>query len=82
MTCFHPFWMIAGCASPSFTIYNLSTVIRKQIDVQDTLTRMSAKQEVDFRSFESLPVDVFNVFQQNFNGLYLNRLCPKPVGVS
>ena len=74
--------MIVGCASPSFTIYNLSTVIGKQIDVQDTITRMSAKQEVDFRSFESLPVDVFNVFQQNFNGLYLNRLCPKPVGVS
>ena len=74
--------MIAGCASPSFTIYNLSIVISKQIDVQDALTRMSAKQEVDFRSFESLPVDVFNVFQQNFNGLYLNRLCPKPVGVS
>ena len=49
---------------------------------KDTITRMSAKQEVDFRSFESLPVDVFNVFQQNFNGLYLNRLCPKPVGVS
>lgn len=43
---------------------------------------MGAEQDLDFRYFESPPVDVFNVFEQDLNGLYFNRLCLEPAVVS
>ena len=42
------------------------------------LAKMSASQEFDFIMFNSLHVNVFNAFEDDFVGMYFNRLCPKP----
>ena len=48
---------------------------RKSNQCADALARLGADQDLDFRIFESLPVDVFVFFEQDNNGLCLNRLC-------
>ena len=40
------------------------------------LARMAADKNLDFISFECLPMDLVNVFEDDLNGMYLNRLCP------
>ena len=41
----------------------------------DALARLSANQDLDFRTFESSPVDVCVFLEQDINGLFFNRLC-------
>ena len=42
-----------------------------------------SSQDLDFISFDSLPMDLINVFEDIVNGMYSNnRLCPEPVVVS
>ncbi|KAK9986020.1 hypothetical protein SO802_030971 [Lithocarpus litseifolius] len=48
----------------------------------DSLTKMSISQEADFILFESPLVDVLNAYEDDCNGVYLNRLCPTPFVVS
>lgn len=43
----------------------------------DMLARMGSDQDLGFISFDSLPVDVINVFEEDFNGMYSNKLCPE-----
>lgn len=42
----------------------------------DILARMGAIQDVDFISFSSPPVYVYNVFKDDLNGMYFSRMCP------
>ena len=42
----------------------------------DLLARMGAIQVPEFSSFSSPPMDIFNVFQDDCNGVALNRSCP------
>ena len=42
----------------------------------DSLARMSFSLDSVFSSFHSLPVDLLDVFEDDLNGVYVNRLCP------
>ncbi|KAK9985314.1 hypothetical protein SO802_030265 [Lithocarpus litseifolius] len=52
---------------------------RQSNQCADALARIGAAQDVDFRVFESPPVDVLFFFEQDYNGLCFNRLCPVSV---
>ena len=41
----------------------------------DRLARMAADRNLDFISFESPPVDLVNVLEEDSNGMYMTRLC-------
>ena len=43
---------------------------------------MSFSQDVAFSSFDSPPVDMIDVFEDDLNGMYFNRICPKPIVLS
>ena len=43
------------------------------------LAKKGAIQESDFISFVSSPVDIYNVFEEDLNGVYFNRMCTEPV---
>ena len=45
----------------------------------DSLARMSFSLDSVFSSFHSLPMDLLDVFEDDLNGVYVNRLCPDPV---
>ncbi|XP_050241298.1 uncharacterized protein LOC126690217 [Quercus robur] len=45
----------------------------------DLLARMGAVQESDFISFVSPLVDICNVFEEDLNGVYFNRMCTEPI---
>ncbi|KAL0002935.1 hypothetical protein SO802_016716 [Lithocarpus litseifolius] len=53
---------------------------RQSNQCADALARIGAAQDVDFRVFESPPVDVLYFFDQDYNGLCFNRLCSVSVG--
>ena len=44
----------------------------------DGLARMSFRMLDDFKVYDSPPVDVFDVFEGDLIGMYLNRICPEP----
>ena len=44
----------------------------------DSLPRMSFSLDVDFSFFDSSHVDLVDVFEDDLNGVYFNRICPKP----
>ncbi|KAK9999984.1 hypothetical protein SO802_019587 [Lithocarpus litseifolius] len=41
----------------------------------DRLARMATDRNLDFISFESPPVDLVNVMEEDFRGMYMTRLC-------
>lgn len=43
----------------------------------DRHARMGSIHNLDFVIFDSLLVDLLSVFEDNFNEMYLNKLCPK-----
>lgn len=43
----------------------------------DTLAHLGGLQDIDFVILESSPMDLVNFLDFDFNGLYLNRLCPE-----
>ena len=45
----------------------------------DSLARLSFSLDSVFSSFHSLPVDLLDVFEDDLNGVYVNKLCPDPV---
>ena len=45
----------------------------------DSLARMSTNQDLVFTSFESPPVDISLVFENDLSGMYSNRFCPEPI---
>ena len=48
----------------------------------DGLARMSCRMNAEFLIYESLPVNILEVFEGDLNGMYLNRICPEPcIGV-
>ena len=48
----------------------------------DALARLGVDQDLDFRTFDSPPVDTSIFFEQDTNGLGFNRLCPISVALS
>ena len=44
----------------------------------DGLARMSFRMNDDFKLYDSLPVDVLDVFEGDLNGMYFNRICLEP----
>ena len=48
----------------------------------DSLARMSYYLDADFSTFDSLPVDLVDVFEDNFKGMYFNRICTETVATS
>ena len=48
---------------------------RQSNQCADALAKLGADQDLDFRTFESPPVDVCVFFDQDINGLCFNRLC-------
>ena len=46
----------------------------------NSLARMSFNQAVDFSSFDSPPMDMIDVFQDDHNEMYFNTICPEPLG--
>ena len=47
-----------------------------------SLARLSASQDLDFILYDSPPVDIVNAFENDLNGIYCNRFCPKSLVVS
>lgn len=45
----------------------------------DSFARMGISNNLELTYFESPPVDIVSVFENDFNGMYFNRLCPKPI---
>ena len=43
---------------------------------------MCAMQERDFMSFVSPPVDNCNVFEDDLNGVYFNRMCTNSIVIA
>ncbi|KAL0016968.1 hypothetical protein SO802_004037 [Lithocarpus litseifolius] len=43
----------------------------------NSLARMSFSIDVDFSSFDSPPVDLVDVFEDDLNGVCFNRICPE-----
>ena len=41
-----------------------------------SLARMSFTQDAEFSSFVSPPVDIIDVYEDDLNGMYFNRMCP------
>ena len=46
----------------------------------DSLAKMNFNQVVDFSTFDSPPMDMIDVFEDNLNGMYFNRICLEPLG--
>ena len=44
----------------------------------DGLARMSFRMSIDFLFYDSPPVDIFDVFEGDLNGMYFNKICPGP----
>ena len=44
----------------------------------DGLGRKSFRMSSDFLMFDSLPMDILDVFEGDLNGMYFNRICPEP----
>lgn len=44
----------------------------------DGLVGMSFRINADFLFYDSLPVNVLDVFEEVLNGMYFNRICPEP----
>ena len=44
----------------------------------DLLARMGVVQGSDFISFISPPMDICNVFEDDLNGVYFDRMCTEP----
>ena len=55
---------------------------RQSNQCADALARLGAVQDLDFRIFESPPVDAFVFFEQDNSGLCFNKLCPVSVALS
>ena len=47
----------------------------------DNLATMSISQDLEISSFDSPPMDVINVFENDLNEMYFNRICSKPLVV-
>ncbi|XP_050259134.1 uncharacterized protein LOC126704150 [Quercus robur] len=48
----------------------------------DGLARMSCRMNAEFLIYDSPPVDILEIFEGDLNGMYFNRICPKPcIGV-
>ena len=43
----------------------------------NSLARLSLSQEAEFSSFDSPPVDMENVFEDDLDGMYFDRICPE-----
>ena len=65
--------------SSHFSWIEFNHCFREGNRVADTLAKMSFNQEVDCMVFNSPPVDVLNVFEDDFYGVCLNRSCPAPL---
>lgn len=44
----------------------------------DELARMSFRMNVDFKTYDSPPMDVLDVFEGDLNGMYFNKICHEP----
>ena len=42
---------------------------------------MSISQDLEIYSFDSPPMDMINVFENDLNEMYFNRICSKPLVV-
>lgn len=62
----------------NFQQIQVSHVFRQSNRCADALARVGADQALDFRSFESPPVDVSVIVEQDKSGLFFNRRCPVP----
>ena len=58
-----------------FQQVQINHCFRQSNHCADALARIGADQDLDFRIFESPPVDVFVFFEQDMVGLCFNRLC-------
>ena len=48
----------------------------------DSLARISISHDFEFSSFDSLLVDIANVFEDDLNGMYSIRICLEPIAAS
>ena len=62
--------------SSRFSRIKFNHCYREGNRVADTLAKMSYNQEADCMAFNSPPVDVLKVFEDDYNGVCLNRSCP------
>ena len=72
--------MIVGTWQLASSRSSLNIVIVKRC--ADLLTRMGVVQERDFMSFVSPPVDICNVFEDDLNGVYFNRMRTDPIVIA
>lgn len=78
---------VNNIVSPILGDYRLLVSCVQQIQIKhyfrqvnrcaDSLARLSFSQEAEFSSFDSLPMDIANFFEDDLNGMYSNRICPK-----
>lgn len=45
----------------------------------DSLAKMSFSQDANFSSFVCPPMDMIDVFEDDLDGMYFNRICPEPI---
>ena len=62
----------------NFQQIQVNHVFRQSNRCADALARVGADQALDFRSFESPPVDVSVIVKQDKSGLCINGRCPVP----
>ena len=43
----------------------------------DSLARINYCLDVDFSTFDSSHVDLVDVFEDDLNGMYFNKICPE-----
>ena len=48
----------------------------------NSLARMSFSQDVAFSSFDSPPMDMIDVFEDDLNGMYFNIISLEPIVLS
>ena len=60
---------------PCFQQIQFKHCFRQANRCADSLARLSLSQEAEFSSFDSPPVDMENVFEDNLDGMYFDRIC-------
>ena len=67
---------------PRFQQIQFKHYFRQANRCADSLVRLSLSKEAEFSSFDSPPVDMKNVFENDLNGMYFDRICPELIVAS
>ncbi|KAL0000009.1 hypothetical protein SO802_019611 [Lithocarpus litseifolius] len=61
----------------NFSQVRIRHCYREANQCADKLARMGSSHNLDFAIFDNPPLDVLAVYEDDFNGVFVNRLCPE-----